>query len=450
MTAQSSHGQTVTSAHTQQCPQLAKVRPALSRLPLLVALVFVFMLLGASTALGITRATVLARAQTWVDNPVPYSQLKYFGGYRTDCSGYVSMCWKTGTSWSTSTFHSVGRRIAVETLQPGDAMLAAGYHIRLFYGWVDAAHTQYVAYEQTGPSTKSSIKSMAADLARGYIPFRYNGITDSPTGDALSNGSFDVWASSQPVWWQASAPGTDTPVERRKDVHRTGRNSLELANPTSSARSFAQLAQTADVSPDTTYTLSAWAMTSGAPQGLEMHLRYLDAAGAPVAADIRTTGDLWHVPATGFGRMALTSRTPATAAKAEVTMKLAGGVDASGTAGVSAVFDDISLTRPQATVTFGSSASTTYIGRTVTLAGSITPTSAIGTNMVVWVMKPGTSRWSYSSNRTVYAVDAGAAWVYKYYFKPGMAKGVYSFRAEVPALPGYLGATSQVVAVRLR
>jgi hypothetical protein len=39
----------------------------------------------------ITRAQILARAQTWVDAKVPYSQSAYRDGYRTDCSGYVSM-----------------------------------------------------------------------------------------------------------------------------------------------------------------------------------------------------------------------------------------------------------------------------------------------------------------------------------------------------------------------
>ena len=59
---------------------------------LVSALAVALCVLTPGTALAITRATVLARAQAWVDKPVPYSQAKYHLGYRTDCSGYVSMC----------------------------------------------------------------------------------------------------------------------------------------------------------------------------------------------------------------------------------------------------------------------------------------------------------------------------------------------------------------------
>jgi hypothetical protein len=98
-------------------------------------------LLSAPGAQAITRDAVLTRAQAWVDSPVPYSQSKYHLGYRTDCSGYVSMCWSTGTSWATSSFGAVTHRIPTAQLRPGDAMLKKGYHIRLFEGWVDATHT---------------------------------------------------------------------------------------------------------------------------------------------------------------------------------------------------------------------------------------------------------------------------------------------------------------------
>ena len=67
----------------------------------------VIMLLPAM-ALAIPRDTVLARGKVWVDKHVPYSQSRYAKvngsriptstpspadvGYRTDCSGFVSMC----------------------------------------------------------------------------------------------------------------------------------------------------------------------------------------------------------------------------------------------------------------------------------------------------------------------------------------------------------------------
>ena len=162
-------------------PRLTKARGLRAfRLSLSVLLVLASLGLGATSAVAITRDAVLTRAKTWIASSVPYSQAKYFGGYRTDCSGYVSMCWNTGTSWSTSTFHSVAKPITAAELEPGDAMLKAGTHIRLFEGWSDTAHTKYVAWEQTPPHTESNTVSLAADIAAGYVPYRYNDIQDGP------------------------------------------------------------------------------------------------------------------------------------------------------------------------------------------------------------------------------------------------------------------------------
>ncbi len=155
-----------------------------------------FVVLGAPAALGISRNSVLARAQNWVDSPVRYSQAKRHLGYRTDCSGYVSMCWKTGTSWSTRSFHTVTHRIPSGQLRPGDALLKKGYHIRLFYGWLDEAHTQYVAYESgNGKVAVCRIHSIRDDMDFGYVPVRFDRISSSPaSSNLLQNGSFNSWA----------------------------------------------------------------------------------------------------------------------------------------------------------------------------------------------------------------------------------------------------------------
>jgi hypothetical protein len=110
----------------------------------------------------------------------------------------------------------------------------------------------------------------------------------------------------------------------------------------------------------------------------------------------------------------------------------------------------VSLARPQADITITTSSASVLTRSVPILSGWVTPVSAVGTNIVVYVKKPGRGYYSYSSRRTVYARAGAAAWQYKYYFKPGMAKGVYYFKAVVPDLPGYLGSTSGVIAVRLR
>ena len=80
----------------------------------------------------------------------------------------------------------------------------------------------------------------------------------------------------------------------------------------------------------------------------------------------------------------------------------------------------------------------------------------IGVNMVVYVMKPGKTYWTYSSNRTVYTfAGSPASWLYPYYFKPGMARGYYKFKAVAPA-PGFASSagfgtsTSSIITIRVR
>lgn len=39
----------------------------------------------------VARSTIIARGQDWVNKNIPYD--KTYDGYRTDCSGFVSMAW---------------------------------------------------------------------------------------------------------------------------------------------------------------------------------------------------------------------------------------------------------------------------------------------------------------------------------------------------------------------
>jgi hypothetical protein len=52
---------------------------------------------GPALVIPTKRSETLARAHTWLTawhgGPVPYSQSRYLNGWRTNCSGYVSMAW---------------------------------------------------------------------------------------------------------------------------------------------------------------------------------------------------------------------------------------------------------------------------------------------------------------------------------------------------------------------
>jgi cell wall-associated NlpC family hydrolase len=109
----------------------------------------------------ITRAQVLARATLWrphTGQRVPYSQLTTHDGYRTDCSGYVSMALSLGKPGPITVglaSSSVSTPIAMSQLQPGDLVIDASgnnntRHALIFVKWADGRHSAYWEYEQRG------------------------------------------------------------------------------------------------------------------------------------------------------------------------------------------------------------------------------------------------------------------------------------------------------------
>ncbi|MFI2608016.1 peptidoglycan-binding protein [Kitasatospora sp. NPDC018619] len=152
-----------------------------------------------------TRAQIIQRAQSWVDQGVPYSMSRYWSdGYRQDCSGFVSMAWGLGSSQTTWTLPDFAERITKSDLQPGDILIynnpaspQSGSHVTIFGGWADSSRTKYVAYEQTGPSAKKRSTPYAYwNNSGSYVPYRYTG---------LSSGSNDGGGSSS----STAFPGAD-------------------------------------------------------------------------------------------------------------------------------------------------------------------------------------------------------------------------------------------------
>lgn len=445
-------------------PARPRSLPVGRRVPAIVTTLLLVSALGlawATDAMAITRDAVLVRAQVRRDAPVAYSQSRYYNGYRTDCSGFVSYCWSTGTSWNTRTFHNVTTKIPVTSLRPGDALLKPGYHIRLFYAWLDEAHTQYVAYESaSGLVAGTRVHSIAEDLAFGYYPARYKRIGYSPPSrNLLKNPTFNVWArdwsgaAEEPVWWEAVSPTWDPVVARRKDTYRTGRNAISLMNSSEDTATYSELTQSVPIVTGAGYRLTAYAKTAFDPAGVEMYLSYLDSLGTPVA-ETTTTGDVAALNDAGFRALSLQATAPAGAVRARVAIRLAGrgSTDASGTLtpGTLVTLDDISLVRPQVSVSIKSSRYRTYRGRRITLSGAVTPAASVGAIATVYVLKPGTTRWTRVSARAVLPSGSAGRWSGTYTFSRTMPRGVYRFRVIVPAIPGYVGSTSRMIRVSLR
>lgn len=171
-------------------------------------------LLGALLALAlvpgiagaIPRDQVMARARMWVDREVPYSTPlvwppKYYAdekgdlvdslsGWRTDCSGFVSMCWNlressTGAPVAPNTTGLPARcvKIAKSDLLSGDAMINPRTHTFIFERWVDASMTEMVVWEEPNSEIGKAITRTRkwSDLA-GYSCYRYK-LIDPDYGD---------------------------------------------------------------------------------------------------------------------------------------------------------------------------------------------------------------------------------------------------------------------------
>ncbi|KAJ6637788.1 hypothetical protein Bhyg_10519 [Pseudolycoriella hygida] len=128
--------------------------------------------------LGISRNDVIQRAKIWSDAKVPYNQKAYRDGYRTDCSGYVSMVWKLGSSYNTNTLSSITTSITKDSLQKGDILLRSGTHVTIFDSWVDSQKTKYWGYEES--SSKGAVYRQIPypyfDNKTKYFPRKYNSI----------------------------------------------------------------------------------------------------------------------------------------------------------------------------------------------------------------------------------------------------------------------------------
>ena len=150
-----------------------------------IAVIIGMLLPGAANAQS--GSDMIERARSWVAADVGYSGSNYFtneyGTYRTDCSGYVSMAWGLGSSYTTVTLPSVSYPIAKDALEPGDILNnplpGTSGHVVLFAGWADDAHTEYYAYEES-PSGGAHLSQIPYPYWPGYgtfIPRRYVGTT---------------------------------------------------------------------------------------------------------------------------------------------------------------------------------------------------------------------------------------------------------------------------------
>jgi hypothetical protein len=131
-------------------------------------------------------------ATIWPLGQVPYSQTAVRDpGWRTDCSGYVSMCLdlpKPGLSTVTLVTDGYLQPITRDELRPGDLVGRCGPgtagdagHVVLFDRW-DSGHDTYWAYEFHGgpdPGPQHSLIDYPYRGLDGYEAYRYQEITEA-------------------------------------------------------------------------------------------------------------------------------------------------------------------------------------------------------------------------------------------------------------------------------
>ncbi|MEV6975346.1 hypothetical protein [Kitasatospora sp. NPDC093806] len=162
----------------------------------------------AQAAGSITRSEVIERGHYWTDRHIPYSQSKYYPGpdghkYRTDCSGFVSMAWKLGSSETTVTLPNYSHRIDKNDLKPGDILLNTdpgnSGHVVLFEGWADAGHTSYIADEESG--SKGAVRRVIPYPyypGHGtFRPYRYDKIAEDTQSGVVD---VQIIGSDSTVW----------------------------------------------------------------------------------------------------------------------------------------------------------------------------------------------------------------------------------------------------------
>ena len=160
-----------------------------------------------NTTLDISKSTVHDRMQHWVNEEVPYSQSAYYEGYRTDCSGYVSMGWQLSDSYWTGSLTEVCHKIT-SGIAMGDAILCQVLlfkfhyhfliyksiliklkwkwrlcqtcgHVIMFDKWTDSDHDYFMAYQlqQTGTVAMYYKTQLSKLYSEGYFACRYNNIS---------------------------------------------------------------------------------------------------------------------------------------------------------------------------------------------------------------------------------------------------------------------------------
>lgn len=179
---------------------------------------------------------ILARARSlWPAYSVPYNMEAMRDGYRTDCSGFVSMVLGIPASgdgrWggeSTITLPRWLDPIDVNDLQPGDIIGCLGPgtggadgHVVIFEKWLndDPGDDRYYCFEQSGdgPGPRHSVRTYPYDGLANYRAWRPKNKTTSGTPDGNDDMTPDQAQKLVDVWAWLAQIISDEGVSKRPE-----------------------------------------------------------------------------------------------------------------------------------------------------------------------------------------------------------------------------------------
>ncbi|MFD8955287.1 C40 family peptidase [Streptomyces xanthophaeus] len=161
--------------------------------------------LYAASTKQISRSAVIERARDWVGIGLRYNWDGKHNGYRTDCSGFVSMAWDLDSSLTTDTFEPRGvvKSISKGDLKAGDALLdndsGVGGHVVLFEKWANSDKTKYYGFDFTPSGVHHRVYDYPYYPGYGpYYPVRYTNIADDTvvTPPVVPSGMTDLVAAN--------------------------------------------------------------------------------------------------------------------------------------------------------------------------------------------------------------------------------------------------------------
>ncbi|MEO7108870.1 MAG: hypothetical protein ABI183_00415 [Polyangiaceae bacterium] len=281
-----------------------------------------------STGQSVSTNDIMARAQEWVNDGVPYcggvrgGTDEICGGtcdrpsaawndFRSDCSGFVSWCWQIMDDPATSEYVSDRggsqgwHTIAIDDLQAGDAIVTDG-HIKLFSSFSGSSALDIFEEYDCGEVARETVQgfSRSGDSiyisgdSRTYHPIRRNDVdgpsTAPPSAPAVVESAFQ--ANTGNLWTADSSGG-----------HRWDLGMMQGTSPSIAALAGGGFEIAVQTNTGELWTVGdggdrAWGL--GMMHGTSPSIAALAGGGFQVAFQANT-GELWTVGSAANGPQSL-------------------------------------------------------------------------------------------------------------------------------------------------